>query len=383
MSMAHTLTQAKNFPMLFKRDSKGNVQTWFISVFETMEGSTIMTEHGREGGKIQISDEVITEGKNVGRVNETTPYEQALSEAESRWTKQVERKGYVADKALLGVETRPGAEPMLAHRYDKFPEKAQFTCAAQPKLDGHRCIAIVENGEAKLFSRQRKPITGLPHIEKALVDWMAQHKITEKMVFDGELYNHAYKKNFEQLTSHIRSSTPKDGHTIVQYHMYDIVTGTPFKTRSMFLGSMFSDATPAPLFFVSTQLVVDAEDVVVQFTKHLEDGYEGSILRNMDGKYVGKRSYDLLKVKQFRDEEFMVVGVEEGRGKMAGKAIFVMMTEDGKEFRAKMSGKLERLADFFAHPEKCVNRLMTVQFQDYTSDGIPRFPVALRFREDA
>jgi DNA ligase-1 len=348
-----------------------------------MEGGSIVTEHGRDGGKIQESTEVISEGKNVGRANETTPYEQALSEAESRWTKQVERKGYVADQAKLDVETRPGAEPMLAHRYDKFPEKIQFPCAGQPKLDGHRCIAIYENGVTKLFSRQRKPITGLPHIEAAITKLMhAVGQTTTRWVFDGELYNHDYKHKFEELTSHIRSSTPKEGHTIVQYHMYDIVAGYPFSRRSQMLAHLLDAHTDRVLHYVHTEIVHGDETVVELYAKFIERGYEGAMLRNMESDYVGRRSYDLLKVKQFRDEEFMVTGVEEGRGKMAGKAIFVCATEDGKEFRCKMSGSLERLADFFKNPEKCVNKLITVQFQDYTADGIPRFPVALRFRED-
>jgi DNA ligase-1 len=105
--------------------------------------------------------------------------------------------------------------------------------------------------------------------------------------------------------------------------------------------------------------------------------------RNVDGYYVNKRSTDLLKIKQFMDEEFRVVNVEEGRGKLAGHGIFVCKTETGEEFRAKMMGDTSELKKYWDQPKLAVGRFLTVKFQGYTKkNNVPRFPVAMRFRDE-
>ena len=106
------------------------------------------------------------------------------------------------------------------------------------------------------------------------------------------------------------------------------------------------------------------------------------MVRNFQGAYVNKRSVDLLKVKEFDSSEFKVVGVEEGRGKLAGHAIFVC--ESGTtQFRTKMKGETSRLKEYFENPTSVLGRMLEVKYQGLTNKaGVPRFPVALRFRDD-
>lgn len=375
--------KTSDFPTLYKRNSKGQIQYWSIRVQRTpmTYAFDIITEYGLQGGKEQQAIDTITEGKNIGKANETTPLDQALAEAASRWRKQQDRKGYVENLVAVDEDVRPGAEPMLAHRYDKYPDKIQFPCAAQPKLDGHRCIAVFDDGVVKLFSRQRKQITGLPHIEQAIQESMISLNRTAKIVLDGELYNHDYKDNFEELTSHIRNESPKEGYKAVQYHLYDIVNSTAkFEFRYQALSLMASCMDDAVLKLVETVEIPNDERALAYFKACRAKGYEGAILRNLDGLYVGKRSYDLQKVKEFVDAEFEIVGVEEGRGKMKGHAIFVCKTPEGKEFRAKMMGSMDSLIEYFNNADQYIGRYVTVQFQEYTKDNVPRFPVAVRFR---
>src|ERR1035437_1261890 len=82
----------KTLPTLFKRTSTGAIQEWSIGV----EKNTIITIHGQTDGKKQTTHDVIKEGKNIGRSNETTPAEQALMEATSKWEGKI-KKGYVED----------------------------------------------------------------------------------------------------------------------------------------------------------------------------------------------------------------------------------------------------------------------------------------------
>jgi ATP-dependent DNA ligase len=128
--------------------------------------------------------------------------------------------------------------------------------------------------------------------------------------------------------------------------------------------------------------VNDEDELMLAFEKFRSQGFEGAMVRNADGAYVGKRSVDLQKVKEFDDAEFKVVGVTEGRGKLAGHAIFVCRTDRGTEFEAKMKGDQSRLKKLWDNPELCVGRRVTVQYQGLTTKNkVPRFPVAVRLAE--
>lgn len=371
-------------PKLFKRTSTGKMQVWMIKV----DGNEIITTFGQVGGKKQTDREVIAQGKNIGRANETTPAQQALLEAQSDWDRKVKAKNYNPDwdeacaGKAYGAMVAGGIEPMLAHTWEKRGKNITFPAAAQPKLDGHRCIAIVDaDGSVTLWSRTRKVITGVPHISAAI----ASFGLPAGTVLDGELYHHDYRDRFAELTSFIRQATPKDGHEVVQYHVYDLpsLASAPFEDRLALLRTYAADRHDA-VVLVETIEVADYAEALDHFGRYRQLGYEGLMLRNVASPYVEKRSADLIKVKEMQDAEFEIVDVVEGKGRLAGCGIFVCATDAGVRFNVKMAGPLESLRPFWTNPADYIGRQLTVQFQDMTTDAnnVPRFPVALRFRED-
>ena len=365
-------------PKLFKISSTGAEQEWEIST----QGNVIVTRWGQVNGKTQETRDEIKEGKNQGRSNETTAVQQAEAEATSQWEKKL-KKGYVktlsaANAGEVDDVITGGVEPMLAKRFDEQGDKIKYPAFVQPKFDGHRCIAVVDAAsKCTLWSRTRKPITGLPHIIEAI-----EALKLKNMVFDGELYNHDYKNNFEELTSFIRNPEPKEGHEVVEYHVYDVADNVREQHLRIDLLAI-TLPTKDPLVRVKTVLVHDEDELMEAFEGFLKKGYEGAMVRNMAGKYVNKRSNDLQKIKEFQDAEFEIVDVEEGRGKLAGKAIFVCTNKQGTTFKVKMKGDQENLTKFWEDPSLAIGRILTVQFQGLTGkNGVPRFPVGLRFRED-
>jgi ATP-dependent DNA ligase len=369
------------FPTLYKRNSNGSTQQWTISV----EGSTITKVYGQVGGSLQTAADHISEGKNIGRSNETTPEEQAVLEAQSQWERK-QKKGYNVDSAAArsgAVDTEfvtGGIDPMLAHPYPKRGKDITWPAMAQPKLDGHRCIAIVEPDGVTLWSRTRKPITGVPHIAQEI----ERLELPVGTVLDGELYNHDYRDNFEELTSFIRQATPKPGHEVVQYHIYDLPSeeGAGFLSRFEALYVMIGADSPV-LVLVETVRVHSYGTLQERFSEYLAAGYEGAMVRNINGTYVGKRSTNLQKVKEWDDAEFKIVGVEEGRGRMAGLAVFTCETAAGTTFAVKMKGSLESLRQYVQDPSLAIGKLLTVQYQGLTAaNELPRFPIGLRIRED-
>jgi DNA ligase 1 len=373
------------FPILYKKTSTGAIQQWEINVFLNDKMPVIISRFGQVGGKIQESQEQVLEGKNIGKANETTVLDQALSQAESTWKKQL-KKGYVktieeAQAGKVDEIIEGGIAPMLAHKFSEQGHKIKYPALAQPKLDGHRAVYQLLNKNGTLWSRTRKPINSVPHIIKALNNKIISFEIN---YLDGELYTHEYKKDFESLSSIIRSEKEIDVNQIMQYHVYDLPHSTlTNKERNEILQSLKPIFEGTPIHIVETIVINDEDELIDAFNHFLEEGYEGCIVRNMDGLYVNKRSYDLQKVKEFDDDEFKVIGVKVGtKGSMAGKAVFICELPNGESFDAKMKGKLDNLIQYAEKPELAVGRLITVQYQGYTKYGKPRFPVALRFRED-
>ena len=363
-------------PTLYKLTSTGAINWWEIVVFN----NKITTYWGQVGGKTQEATDVIEKGKNIGRANETTPRQQAKAEATSAWEKKL-KKDYVKtiEEAKAGGSSdliEGGVLPMLAHRYDKHASKITFPCYAQNKLDGHRCIAVVDGkGKCTLWSRTRKPIKSMPHIVKAIEDL----GLTDR-IFDGELYNHDYRDKFEEITSLIRPEYAKPNHTEVEYHIYDAAEEGTFDERIGRMPQLPGDGYLVP---VIPWYINGEADVQRWFKDSVLFGYEGLILRNIDGQYKHGRSYDLQKVKEMMDSEFEITGVKEGRGKLKGHGIFECRTASGTPFDVKMAGELEGLKEYFDHPDQYIGKMLTVQYQGLTgAAGVPRFPVGLRFRED-
>jgi len=377
----------KHYPTLYKKTSTGAIQKWYVRVSDCFGTPTIINEYGQVNGKIQESREEVLEGKNEGKANETTPWEQAHLQAESRWKKQL-KKGYVqniedAQAGIVDDIIEGGIVPMTAHKFSEQGHKIVYPALVQPKLDGHRCTSQ-DDGSVTLWSRGRKPIKSAPHIAKAIganIHIYGDVCITK---FDGELYNHAYHKNFEDLSSLIRQDEPMEGHENIQYHIYDFPHPTlTNKERNEILQKFKPAFDGTPLHIVETIVVNSEDELMDAFDHFIELGYEGCMIRNMSGKYVNKRSYNLQKVKEFDDDEFTIIGVKVGtKGSMAGKAVFTCLLPNKETFDAKMKGDMNELKKYADDPSLVIGKIVTVQYQGYTKYGKPRFPVALRFRED-
>lgn len=371
----------KTFPTLYKKTSTGAIQLWTIGV----NGNTIIVNFGQKDGKIQRTEEIIKQGKNLGKINATSAEQQALAEASSKWEDKV-KKGYVEEiERALNDESdiEGGFQPMLAHKFEDHGHKIKYPFTMQPKLNGHRCLGVIKDGVATLWSRTRKPITSCPHIIKELqiIFPSGYHEV------DGELYNHAYKDDFEELASLIRNETPQPKHTEVQYHLYDYPScnkgfSDRFQILSEAVNSISDDSLLNYIKVVSDVQIIDEDSMNNMFEAYLKQGYEGAMARNNDSKYVGKRSYDLQKIKEFQDADYPIVGIEEGRGSYSGCGIFKCKADNGEIFSVKMRGPKERLQLFLQDNSTWVGKVLVVKYQYISKYGIPIFPVGERFKDE-
>lgn len=389
------------FPALYGEASNGKMKIWSIRVYEKDLLSVIESEYGFEDGKKQTQQKYITEGKNIGKKNETTPLQQAINEARATWIKKREA-GYAPRDVSASEEAGdektasppPSPElatkgkasdqsvpfPMLAQTYEDRKHNISWPCYVQPKLDGVRCLGLPGKG---LFSRQRKPFKTLAHIQ-AEVDLFPAH-----WILDGELYSDTL--TFQEIVSIVKKEKPTkeeaEKQAQIQYHVYDVLLPGDFKTRYVNLASRvkrMSELTAIQL--VDTSICEKEEDMMAKHGEYVAEGYEGIMLRNSAGLYkqapsASIRSVDLQKYKQFKDGEFEIVGFTEGAGAEEGCVIWVCATENGQEFNCRPRGTREERMELFEAGEDYVGKMLSVRYQELTDDGVPRFPVGIAVRD--
>lgn len=362
-----------NTPTLYSVTSKGEVKQWTISVKSNKDGSaTIIREHGQMGKKIQKIEKVITSGKNLGKSNETSPYEQAVSEALSLRQKRLDT-GYT--ETVPDLETYVETElPMLAQSFEKRKHNIKYPAYVQPKLNGVRCLAKkVSNTKIVYMSRKGKEYNTLEHLTPTLLKIMKVGQI-----LDGEIYVHGM--NFQSIVRLVKKLRPESKN--LEYHVYDVADPQMnFCNRNTELNMILDHDLPK-IVNVHTKYVYSENDVYNAHDEFVRQGYEGVIIRNRGGFYrFDNRSADLQKYKQFEDAEFEIIGGESGTGLHDGCVIFTVKTKKNQTFNVYPRGTLESRKEMFRNLKKYIGKQLTVRYQELSEDGIPIFPVGIEVRD--
>ncbi len=353
-------------PSIFKRASTGAIHTWHYEV----DGSRWRTHHGVYGGTL-----VISEWTSCTAKSQPTDEDQAQFEAEAEHRKKLARD-YRETLDTIDTVGNSIIRPMLAQKFEGADSlRGCADIFTQPKLDGVRCIA----NRFGLWSRQDKPFVSVPHIAAAL------QPIFEKdpyAIFDGELYNHDLRADFNKIVSVVKKQkpTPEDlerSAALIQYHIYDAPSIKDcFNSRRSFIERVIPDDAQSPLRRVPTYYVANQYGKLDdRYAEFLAAGYEGQMIR-ISGPYEQKRSKLLLKRKEFHDREFPVDSIEEGQGNWAGYAKrAILRLDDGRTFGAGISGPRDYCQKLLGTKPT----IATVRYFALTPDGVPRFPVAIAF----
>jgi len=358
--------------VLYHKGKSGTIYQWR----SWTEGARLFTEYGQMGGKLQVAYRDCV-GKNVGRSNETTAAEQADAELVSLYKYQLDRK---YSRSVEDAE-QPLLLPMLAKDFEKEKKKVQYPVFVQPKFDGVRCLAFMEDGEVVLLSRSGKPYN-VPHIKEQLKALFIV--LGDTMVLDGELYIH--NTGFQTITSWVKKLRPETAK--VEYWIYDIADDEmAWYERMDMLGIIGLYLTHSGDLSKSLKLSPTGEancelDVYKFQAEFIEEGYEGAIVRTPDHLYrFGYRSGGLLKVKTFKDAEYEIVGYRAGEGSYRDCVIWECVDkQSGKTFSVNPKGTFEEKADWLANADSYLGGSLKVKYFELTDDGLPRFPVGIGIR---
>ena len=349
---------------LYKRSTTGKISTWRIEV----EGNKFRTISGFTDGKKITSEWTVCESKSY-----CTDRQQALNQANALHTK---KKDLGAFEDVKDIDTPVFFKPMLAHDFIKLKDKVTYPVVSQPKLDGVRAV-VRESG---MKSRNGKPHISTPHIHESLAKLFKENP---DLIFDGELYVHKGECDFNKIISLVRKKKPtlediEESKKHIKYHIYDLPShpGT-FAER---LGALIQMDLPECCVLVPTSVCIDEKSVMNHYSEYMADGYEGQMIRVINSLYESKRSKSLMKHKVFYDQEFEIIDVLEGKGKLTGKVGRIIFEINGTQFKSAVNGDHEYLEQLFKDGN-LIGKQATVKYFELTPDGIPRFPKVIAIRD--
>lgn len=297
-------------------------------------------------------------------------------------------------------------EVALAFNLDKVKNVNPIdgTFYASRKLDGVRCIAIVdtENQIVQFMSRQGKEFTSLNNLKQSMLDLCDEY--IGKMVFDGELCAVDANGN-EDFAGAVKRVTKKDQQADdIKYCIFDILpydifiagedtreTKFPFQDRyklytelymtHMYVGDVAKYIMPLVQERINTQDDFDKWTNLVS-----ENGWEGFMLRK-DAPYKSGRTKELIKVKKFMDAEYVVEGIKNGTAcynedgmKEYDIAAALIIKHKGNIVQVGSGLSKEQRIAWFKDPSQIIGKTITVQYFEETQDSKTkqyslRFPV--------
>lgn len=356
--------------------------------------SAFRTSEGYVGGAITDTAWTYCEPKRVGSTNSTTAYQQAEKEALAKMTKQ-KKKGWTENQEDMDSAARKHL-PMLAKKWEDEGDRLLSSgciLAAQPKLDGIRNVDTIDGPFTK-EGGVHNPAAFILHehslnlIDNTLITSTDQPDYSKEIKLDGELYNHEYKADFNAIVSIVRTKTPNEEQLALakeklQYHLYDINAPGPFAQRYAAL-KILLEQNPHPAFklvetvFINTKgrsrasIEAQLDELHKRF---INEGYEGSMIRNAESLYEPKRTRNLLKRKDWIDDEFEIVDILSGKGNKANIAASVECRDKrGEVFSAGIIGNESYCRDLLIEKNTLIGKMATIKHQNLTPDKkVPRF----------
>ena len=310
------------------------------------------------------------------------------SEAQEKWMRKILKKNLA-----IGISTKsinkvsPGFIPTfdvaLAQKFER--KRMSDWVYIEPKLDGIRCLAIVDINGAKLFTRAGKLITNFNDtVGKEL-------SLLKDGCYDGEIMS----KDFTELMRQYYRKEDKDI-SEVYFAIFDYLTLEEWKekkgkhtlkkrkrTLNRQIGTAHAKEHLKYLKLVryEPELLPSDEVLKESHDRWVAQGYEGIMIKDTDSLYSFGRDWSVMKYKAFFDADVPVIGLKEGTGKHQGKLGSFLVDYKGVEVNVG-SGLNDELREKLWGDQTIIGRIIEVRYQEETPDGSLRFPTFVCFRKD-
>jgi DNA ligase-1 len=259
------------------------------------------------------------------------------------------------------------------------------------KLDGVRCICIIQGDDVKFISRNGKEFHTLGKIKQEIL-----RLGIDNIVLDGEicLMNEDGTDDFQGIMKQIQ----RKDHTIEnpKYWIFYILQPNEFsgeiespnfsvriETRPLWL----MDIETTGILEVLPQIrILDENSLDELKAKSKDSNWEGLIARR-DTPYQSGRSKNMLKIKEFFDAEYEVTGLIMGPQRIIvnGKEVeeemlsAVTINHKGSQVQVGSGFTIEERKHYYRNIDELMGAVITVQYfeesQDQHGNNSLRFPV--------
>ena len=307
------------------------------------------------------------------------------SELQEKWMRKILKKHLaigVSTKSVNSVRSGfiPTFDVALAQKFDMKRVK-EDSVYVEPKLDGIRCLAVVESGEAKIFTRAGKLIT---NFDNTLGRELAQ---LGDGCYDGEIMSN----DFTDLMRQVYRKQNVDV-SDVYLGLFDYIPLQEWKSkqgnlsckeRFTILSERLNIRDLDYLRLVTRALCEADYNLIKEYhDKFVEVGYEGAMIKDVTAPYCFGRDWSVMKFKAFFDADVPITALLEGTGKHSGKLGSFVVNYKGVEVRVG-SGLTDDLREqIWSDKATHIGRTIEVRYQEETPDGSLRFPTFVCFRND-
>lgn len=409
----------KKFDTLYKRAKSGTIQYWSIMVTLSNIGAIISKQSGQLNTKSpSFYLKEILKGKNIGKSNETIPFEQARLEAESDWKAKHDDGyktsnelgiisvdlGYVnaiddtvvksfeqaLEESLSEFNTDASGElkPMLAPSKVFKEGKNKYPQNIERKLDGLRSLCVKKDiaTKARFLSRKGKPYDTLNH----LVDIIDEYALNTyqgdfPLILDGELYLH--NVGLQQINRLVKKYRENQTEKI-DFYIFDLpLLNKKQSERTIKANKVVNEISSNSIKFNNVYRIDSDEQVIKLHDQWVNENYEGAMLKKLDGKYEpGQRSNNWTKVKMFDDAEFKITGYFLGsRG--SEDIVFRCICDTAISgydniFNVTMNGTREYKQSLVDNIDSIIGEHLTTRYFGLTEYGIPNLAKGKCIREN-
>ncbi len=281
-----------------------------------------------------------------------------------------ELRGAEAESARIGAEgpspataakaAGQGPPVLLAHSWDQMLDLTGWWMSE--KLDGVRAYWDGKRLLSRLGNAFVAPqwfLAGLP-----------DHPL------DGELWGG--RRMFQRTVSIVRRQDASQEWRKIQYLVFDAPAAPGSFEERLEVCRQWVNSGVEFGRMLEHERCRGLEHLRAELARIEGEGGEGLMMRRPGSLYEAGRSWSLLKIKNFRDAEGVVVGHQPGEGRHRGRlGALLLELPDGTRFAVGTG-----FSDAEREQPPALGELVTFRYQELSEAGVPRFPTYVGVRID-
>jgi len=266
-------------------------------------------------------------------------------------------------KVMIMSEKVMKAKRIEKENLKEWVTKNWLAHTVERKIDGFRFVRI----KNKWASKQGKHFFNVVEIQKVL----DRHPKLKGYIIDGELAGKTWEQTMTLFRSSKKDVSAEQHHG--KYWVFDLVHPDRIDERLIDrrkrLDDIFSRINHPQIIPLDSGTVMNYDEFDELHKEHLNDGGDGSILKNLFSGYEFKRSKLWLKVKPVRELDCKIIGFKEGKGKYVGtlgsiEVIIPLPKNTWSKQSTNVSGMTDEDRDYiWKHRKRLIGKIVEVTYR--------------------